>query len=75
MSFKSKYLRVVKPLDLDKGNKYVELLREELNDFELNNFYKVTVWCEDYINPIVDGKLSWTSIISCSFDSNDAFEN
>ena len=30
---------------------------------------------EDYINPTTDGKLSWQSVSSCTYDLGDALEN
>jgi hypothetical protein len=33
---------------------------------ELDNLYNVIAYMDDYINPIVEGVLSWRSINSCA---------
>ena len=43
MSFKSKEIREIMPVDLDKVDQYIEPMREDLNDFDLKNFYKAIV--------------------------------
>ena len=63
------------PLDPDEGDQYVKLVREDLDYVNLDNFYKVIAWREDYINTIVDDKLSWTSINSCSSNFDKVLEN
>jgi hypothetical protein len=68
MSFELEDLRVVAPLDLEEGDRYVEPVREDLDNIEYDHFYKVIAQQEDYINPIADGKLS-------SSNSNDVLEN
>ena len=73
--FEYEDLRVVMPLYPDEGDECVELVRENLVDINLDNFYKVTMCCEDYASPTVDGKLSWTTINSYSSDFDDALEN
>jgi hypothetical protein len=35
----------------------------------------MTVWMDDYVNPIAEGLLSWRSISSCTLDSEEAMEN
>lgn len=75
MIFESKYFRVVSPLDPDKVDIYVKLVRKDLDDMDLENFYKVTARLEDYINPTTDGKLSWIGIRFYSFDYDKALAN
>lgn len=75
MRFESEDLIVVTLLDPNEGEHYVELVREDLDKVDLDHFYNVTVKPEDYINPIVDGKLSWTNVSSCSLHFDDAIEN
>ena len=75
MSFESEDLRVVALLDPDEGDRYIEPMREDLKDIDLENFYKVIARWEDYINPTVDRNMSWTSINSFSSNSDDALEN
>jgi hypothetical protein len=59
MTFERVGLRVIAPLDLDKGLRYIEPIREEDYTYELENIYKLTARQQDYINPIGDGNLSW----------------
>ena len=75
MSFESKDLSVVAPLDPEEGDRYVELVREDLEDMDLDKFYKVTAQREDYIKPTKDGKFSWTRISSCLVYFDEALEN
>ena len=43
----------------------------DLDDVNLDKFYKFKEQCEDYLNPIIDGENNWTSINSCSSNSDD----
>jgi hypothetical protein len=40
----------------------------------IENIYKITRCREDYINPTIDGELSWWSVKSYDIDSKDAME-
>ena len=42
MSFKSEDIRVIIPLDPNERECYFELVREDLNEVDLDNFYNVT---------------------------------
>jgi hypothetical protein len=75
MTFGKVGLRFIAPLDPDEGPRYTEPIREEDHTFELENIYKLTARQHDYINPIVDGNLSWRSDNTCSSDSKEAQEN
>jgi hypothetical protein len=58
MKFEGDGLSVIAPLDLDEGLRYTEPIRED-RAYELENIYKLTSRKKYYINPIVDGNLSW----------------
>jgi hypothetical protein len=75
MTFEGYGLRVISPLDPDKGQRYTEPIREEDRAYKLENIYKLTTRQQDYINPTADGNLSWRSDNTCSLDSNEALEN
>lgn len=75
MTFEDNKIRVIAPLDPEDGPRYIEPIREEDESKELENIYKVTARQQDYINPTVDGKLSWRSISSCTSESDEALEN
>jgi hypothetical protein len=62
MIFEVADLRVIVPLNPIEGRQYVEPTRGKT----LDNLYNVTTWMDDYINPIVEGVLSWRRISSCA---------
>jgi hypothetical protein len=68
MTFDKDGLRVIAPLDIDEGSRYIEPIREEDHTYELENIYKLTTRQHDYINPTADGNLSWRSDNACSSD-------
>ena len=68
-------MRVVSPIEPLEGHRYVEPIYNEGQVDYLDQIYNVTALQEDYINPTMDGKLSWKSAISCTSDSGEALEN
>jgi hypothetical protein len=74
MTFEKDGVRVIAPLDPNEGPRYTEPIREEDHAFELENIFKLTARQQDYINPIVDGNLSWRSDNACSYDSEEAWK-
>ena len=58
MTFEGDGLRVITPLDPDKGPRYTNPIREKDRTYELENIYKLTARQHDYINPTTDGNLS-----------------
>jgi hypothetical protein len=60
MIFEIRNLKVTAPLDPIEGKRYIELERGD----EIDNFNMIA-HMDDYVNPIVDGALSWRSIILC----------
>ena len=75
MTFEGDGLRFISPLNPDEGLCYTEPIREDDYAYELENIYKLTARQQDYINPTVDGNLSWRSDKVCSSDSEEALEN
>ena len=59
LSFEDDGMRVVAPLDLLEGQRYIELVFNEGQGDYLDNIYNVTALKEDYINSTADGNLSW----------------
>jgi hypothetical protein len=59
MTFEGDGLRVIAPLDLDEGPRYIEPIREDDRAYELENIYKLIARQHDYINPTIDGNLRW----------------
>ena len=58
MTFEGHNIRVIAPLDPSMGPRYAEPIRVEEEAREIDNFYKMTVTPDDYINPTTDGMLS-----------------
>jgi hypothetical protein len=66
MAFEGDGLKVIATLDPDEGHRYTEPIREEDRAYELENIYKLTARQQDYINPTIDGNLSWRTDNTCS---------
>jgi hypothetical protein len=66
MTFEGYGLRVISPLDPYEGPWYTEPIKEEDYAYEMENIYKLTARQQDYINPTIDGNLSWRSDSVCS---------
>jgi hypothetical protein len=64
MTFESGEYRVIAPLDPSEGERFVEVTF--LDREEINKLYRTTMQEEDYVNPTVDGVLSWRRITSCA---------
>ena len=62
MTFESRDYRVIEPLDPSEGERFVEPTFLDLE--EIGQLYRTIFLEEDYVNPIVDGVLSWHSINS-----------
>ena len=75
LTFEYSELRVVAPIDLLKGHRYVNLVNSEGQGNYIDRIYNITSIRDDYVNPIVDENLSWRSISSCTSDSGEALEN
>ena len=57
------------------GPRYTKPIRTEEETREIDDFYKMTASQDDYINPTVDGTLSWCYASSCASDSEAGLEN
>jgi hypothetical protein len=55
MVFEAGDWKVTTPLDPTEGRRYMEPTKGK----ELDNLYNVTARMDDYVNPTVDGALSW----------------
>jgi len=74
MSFETDTLCIIAPLDPNEGDRYNEPVNEYAKNSTIENIYNITGCKEDYVNPIVDGELSWRSLHSYDIDSEDAME-
>jgi len=59
MTFEVGDLKFPMPLDPTEGRIYVEPTRGGFSPKEIDNLYNVTTEKEDYVNPTIDGALSW----------------
>ena len=75
LSFEDSEIRVVAPIDLHEGQRYGQPVHSEGRGNYLDQLYNIMSSKEYYINPTIDGKLSWQSVSSCTYDSGDALEN
>jgi len=74
MTFEKKSLRVIIPLDPSKGSHYTELVRDYESDDDLDYIYKIMAQEKDWVNPTVDGWISWECESSYALDSNEEVE-
>ena len=75
MTFVVHNIRVITPLDPSSVPHYTEHIHVEDEAREIDDFYKMTTTQDDYINPTVDGTLSWCYDSSCTSDSEEGLEN
>jgi hypothetical protein len=73
MTFESGEYRVIAPLDPSEGERFVDPTFLDLE--EIGQLYRTTTCNEDYVNPTVDGVLSWQRITSYATDSDTRLEN
>ena len=71
MTFENQDIRVIVPMDLDEGKRYIKLVKDEVVK-GWDHAYNIS---EYYIHPTADEEFSWCSVISASSDSKDALEN
>ena len=74
MILENKSLRVVVPLDPTKGMRYTEPMRDEDSDDELDCIYQITAQDQDWVNPTVDGRISWDCDSSWMSGSDEEIE-
>jgi hypothetical protein len=76
MTFEAEGIKVVQPLDPYVGPRYTEPTDNNMEGEDLDQLYTVTAGTRnDYINPTVDGSVSWRSIQSADEDSELAFDS
>ena len=75
LSFEDNVMRVVSPIDRLEGQRYVEPIYNDRQVDYLDQIYIVTAIQEEYINPTIDGNLSWKSASFCTSDLGEALEN
>ena len=71
MTFENQDIRVIAPMDLDEGRRYIEPVKDEVV-MGWDHSYNIS---EDYIHPTANEELSWRNASFASSDSEDALEN
>jgi len=74
MIFEKKSLCIVVPLDSVEGSRYRELVHDCNSDDDLDCIYKITTQDQDWVNPTVDGRISWERESSCTSYSDEEIE-
>ena len=75
MTFEGHNIRIIAPLDPSMNPHYTKPIRAKEEEKEIDEFYKMTVTQDDYINPTVDGTLSWIYASSYTSYSEEGLEN
>lgn len=74
MILKKKSLHVVIPLNSVEGECYIEPMHDDGSDDEMDCIYKITSWDQEWVNPTIDGRVSWEHMSSCLSDSDEEEE-
>lgn len=75
MIFQKKSLCVIVPLDPIEGLRYTELVRNYESNDDMDCIYKITTWDQYWVNPTVDGWITWDCESSCKLDSDEELEH
>jgi hypothetical protein len=71
MIFEVGDLKVNAPLDPSEGKRY----REPTRWNDIGNLYNLIACMEDYVDPTMNGELSWRSISLCTSDLEAFLKN
>ena len=74
MIFEKKSLCIIVPLDPVEGLRYTELVRGYESDDDLDCIYKIIMRYQDWVNPTVDGRITWDHKSSRTLDSDEELE-
>jgi hypothetical protein len=74
MSFETETLCMIVHLDPNEGDRYNGMIGEYAWISVIKNIYNIMGSREYYVNPMVDGELSWRSLDSYDIDSDDTME-
>ena len=67
-------MQVVSPLDPKEGYRYLEPMRDDIENEEIENIYSITWHKEYYVNPTTYGDISLCNICSFDIDSKEDME-
>jgi hypothetical protein len=74
ISFEIDTVCMVAPVDHYEGDRYNDTMDEYGWRSTIENIYNIIGYRDDYINPTIDGELSWRTIKSYNMDSEGAME-
>jgi hypothetical protein len=74
MIFEAGNFRLVSPLDPSDCEMYVEPMPDSVLGDDVNHLYRTTIREKNYVNPTIDGVLSWSINSDISY-SNTGVEN
>ena len=66
---------IIAPLDPSMGPRHIEPICAKEEEKDMDDLYKLIATQDDYINPTIDGTLSWRYASSCTSDSEEGLEN
>ena len=75
MTFEDTQIQVIAPLDPFQCPRYIEPIQAEDEARNMESLYQMTTNQSDYINPTVEGNISWRCDSSCASDSDVGLEN
>ena len=75
MTFEDEQIQVIAPLDPLQGPRYIEPIWAEEEGHNIESLYHMTANQSDYINPTVEGNISWRCDSSCASNSDVGLEN
>lgn len=74
MIFEKKSLCVIILVDHAEGSRYTESVCDYERDDDLDCIYKITTRDQVWVNPTMDGQITWERESSCTSDSNEEIE-
>lgn len=75
MKFEKKELRVIIFLDPTDGVRYMEPVQDYYEEEDIDQVYNIIAWDEDWINPMVDVRITWEKDNSYNLDSDEELEH
>ena len=71
MIFEKKSLRIIVPLNPIEGSCYIEPIHDYESDDDLDCIYKIIVQDQDWVNPTMDGWITWDRESSYNLNSTE----
>ena len=73
--FEKNSLRIVVSRDPMEASRYIEQVRDYESDDDLDCIYNITAQDQDWVNPTVDGRITWDHESSCTSDSDEELKH